>query len=74
MAPLTEAEAEQMFALYDTDANGVLSPLELVAMVKILKGTARVDPAAVVKAWCDIMTLWHCYVAAGTSTATARSP
>ena len=43
-APLTDSECQAMFELFDKDANGTLDELEVVQMIKIIKGTDQVDP------------------------------
>ena len=51
MAPLTDAECAEMFALYDTNSDGRLQQSEVLAMIRAIKGSDDVDPVRVMQAW-----------------------
>eukprot|EP00658_Telonema_sp_P-2_P078245 TRINITY_DN7287_c0_g1_i6.p1 TRINITY_DN7287_c0_g1~~TRINITY_DN7287_c0_g1_i6.p1 ORF type:complete len:465 (-),score=192.02 TRINITY_DN7287_c0_g1_i6:334-1728(-) len=48
---LTEAEAEEMFKLYNSDGDDLLSTAELLHMIKVMKGKDEVKLSEVMKVW-----------------------
>ena len=48
---LTDVECESLFELYDVNGDGVLDHLEVVKMLKIIKGVDKVNPVKVMEAW-----------------------
>jgi len=50
-APLTVAECKAMFELFDKDCNGSLDQLEVVQMIKIIKGSDQVNAVKIMQAW-----------------------
>ena len=51
MQPMTNAEAHQIFVMFDADGSGTIDIDELVVFVKAIKGQDDINPAAVSEVW-----------------------